>query len=654
MGSSDAVNNERVAFFSPLPPARTGTADYAAELIPELKKLVDLCVFDRIPRNFDPTRFRAVVYQIGNNPFHSEIYRMALRHPGIAVLHEANLHDLIRGMTARHPKAYWGEIYYEIFGEEWQGAKGSRGRQIESQPQSFSMLRRLLDRSQACIVHSSSVESAVRMKGFRGKVARIPHGIRGRRLDGSPCRARLGIGTDQPLIGMFGYMRPGRLLCECLGVFRQLLDCFPSARMLIAGTAHPEVPLDATIAGLELGGKVLRLDFQKIEDFDECIAACDVILNLRSPTFGESSGITARAFGLGKTVVLSQNGANLDLPDGVCVPLPNDRYRDRTLLEILKWLLSDRAITAEIGASAAGWACETCDWQIVAGQYADFILDRSESRQPAVSDLDEPRVRRYLARWVQQDTDRARYLKEHESRLTRTLQLTPRGTSTDRILEMGCYLQITPALRNLLGYGEIRGCYFGHGESARKWITANDGETFDCEIDLFDCECDEFPYPDGCFAAVLCCELLEHLQRDPMRMMSGVHRALKPGGILLLTTPNISSLRSVNAVLKGDHPGYYARYPDPGVSSGDRGHHREYTPAEIERLLTASGFLVDHIETGNYGASSVAVPGEVLRLLESRGFSTALRGDCIFAIGRKDSLPVNPRPAWLYDAMQAT
>ena len=76
----------RVALFTPLPPARTGTADYAAALIPALQRLVKLTVYDKVPAIFRRGRFDEVVYQIGNNPFHADIYRMALREPGIVVL----------------------------------------------------------------------------------------------------------------------------------------------------------------------------------------------------------------------------------------------------------------------------------------------------------------------------------------------------------------------------------------------------------------------------------------------------------------------------------------------------------------------------------------------------------------------------------------
>jgi SAM-dependent methyltransferase len=257
-------------------------------------------------------------------------------------------------------------------------------------------------------------------------------------------------------------------------------------------------------------------------------------------------------------------------------------------------------------------------------------------------------LREYLRGWVEPGSDRARYLEDHEDRLARTLQLIPPGTGEDRALELGCYLQITPALRHLLGYGEVRGSYLGHGGSVVKTVTARGGETMICAIDLFDCERDIFPYPNGFFATVVCCEVLEHLRRDPMRMMSEIYRVLRQGGILVLTTPNVVSFRAVSAALQGTHPGFYNRYPDPHLTEETK-HEREYTPAEIGRLLEAAGFLVEHIETGRYGGAPPEGIDFASRVLTSLGLSRELRGECIFSIGRKDTLPRDPRPSWLYD-----
>src|SRR3972149_4568747 len=103
---------------------------------------------------------------------------------------------------------------------------------------------------------------------------------------------------------------------------------------------------------------------------------------------------------------------------------------------------------------------------------------------------------------------------------------------------------MTPALRKYLGYGEVRGAYYGPaGQTNQAATTSITGEVFSCPVDLFDAERDRFPYPNEHFQTILCCELIEHLSADPMHMMAEIHRILAPGGVLILTTPNIASLR---------------------------------------------------------------------------------------------------------------
>jgi hypothetical protein len=84
-----------LAFFSPLPPAKSGIADYSATLLDHLKNFAEVEAFSSRPSSFDASRYDAIVYQLGNNPHHSFVYEMAMEYPGVVVLHEANLHHLI-------------------------------------------------------------------------------------------------------------------------------------------------------------------------------------------------------------------------------------------------------------------------------------------------------------------------------------------------------------------------------------------------------------------------------------------------------------------------------------------------------------------------------------------------------------------------------
>jgi glycosyltransferase involved in cell wall biosynthesis/SAM-dependent methyltransferase len=649
MVSSAGAKRGRLAIFTPLPPARTGTADYAAALIRELRKLMEVDVFPGEANGFDARAYDAVLYQIGNNPHHAGAYRAALQHPGVVTLHEANVHDLVAGFTQRHHDAYFREVMYEIFGQEIASIPRSGLTRMDPQPRVFTMMRRLLDRSTGCVVHNRYSEGEVRMKGFRGPLARIPHGASIRHIDGAAHRNRLGL-NDEPLIGIFGYQRPDKRACECLPVFQRLLKDMPRARLLVVGEPHPEVPLAEMVERLGLGENVHLLGYQGLDDFDGYLAACDVVLNLRWPTYGETSGTVMRAFGLAKAVVVSDIAACRDFGEEICIRIPRDEFQEEVLLECLRWLLSDRRITSRIGADAQEWVANTCTWDRVAGAYADFLTsfrEAGETRPHVTSGFDDAAaLRKSLAEWASPDSA-VPYRQEHETRLIRTLQLTPRGEREDRILEMGCYLQITPLLQKVIGYGEVRGCYLGPGGQDRRMVQSQDGDIFDCEIDLFDAELDPYPYSNGHFSTVLCCELLEHMQRDPMHVMSEIHRVLRPGGIVVLTTPNAVSIRAISAILRGGHPGFYTRYSNPAVAGSPR-HAREYTPEEVSELLIDSGFVVVHLETGPYGEPAV-IDMEIVKLLTHLKQPAKLREDCIYAVGRKATTPRNRYPAWLYE-----
>src|ERR1051325_3577811 len=164
----------RLAFFSPLPPARSGIADYSAAVLDPLSRLAQVDTFTGFPESFDASRYDVCVYQLGNNPYHTYAYEAALEHPGVIVLHEANLHHLIADLTIRggDRDAYLREV-------ELNGGAGALAyalryvRTLERGPDyEIPMLRSILGRSRAAIVHSAAVESDLHANGFTGPVDR--------------------------------------------------------------------------------------------------------------------------------------------------------------------------------------------------------------------------------------------------------------------------------------------------------------------------------------------------------------------------------------------------------------------------------------------------------------------------------------------------
>lgn len=383
-------------------------------------------------------------------------------------------------------------------------------------------------------------------------------------------------------------------------------------------------------------------------------------------------------------MVVSDVGSFRELPDDICLKAPVDATEEETLFEYLNLLISRPAVARTLGERARRWVDSECRWDIVAHRYAAFLQQAADGCEPRVaqppedsSDIQEnipdtpgesipgdsvpaapivndPSIpssipESYILGWAESPASRE-YADTHLTRLAKTLAITPPGGPEDRILEMGAYLQITPALKIRLGYGEVRGCYFGEaGKTETRRVRSAEGEEFECAIDLFDAERDRYPYGDGCFATVLCCELIEHLSDDPMHLMSEINRILKPGGHLVLTTPNITSLRAIAGILQGFHPGLFPAYIRPRPSGeSDARHNREYTPREISDLFANSGFQVELLETGPFHEQPKPELAWVNHLLDRYLLLADLRGDGIYAVGRKAG-PVRDRyPPWLY------
>ena len=236
------------------------------------------------------------------------------------------------------------------------------------------------------------------------------------------------------------------------------------------------------------------------------------------------------------------------------------------------------------------------------------------------------------------------YLHQHLDRIARTLTLVPRPCRSRRVLELGAYMHMTPALKLLCGF-DPAGAYLGpKGKKIRKDIVVGD-RSFSCNVDMFDAERDVYPYQDCFFEGVLACEIIEHLVCDPMWMLMEIRRVLAPDGWLLVTTPNCVSLSSIQRALIGRwNPQVFAQYDRRFV--GERPHVREYTPHELFLLLRMAGF---GIETRFTDRTSAANSTWVIPLLAQLGFDTELRGEQIYCLARKqDNSDVERYPAFLY------
>ncbi len=275
------------------------------------------------------------------------------------------------------------------------------------------------------------------------------------------------------------------------------------------------------------------------------------------------------------------------------------------------------------------------EWKKVAAEGLDnFSPDEQEVVNYILSFIDDPKELHYVG--------------QHLRRFVSTLQrIPPAQKSSDRLLELGSLSHIAPAIKKYSGYNEVHCADFWQSEqkSVFEAVTqknANKPETHTFELSNFNVERDPFPYPDNHFRVALCCELIEHLQSDPMHMLWECNRVLEQDGWLLLTTPNIASCRAIEGLLVGCAPYLLAQY---NVRETVDQHNREYAPYEVGVALAAAGFEVIELETEDVWSRSNPA---ILDLLKQVHIGTELRGDNIFALAKKTGAPVERYPKELY------
>ncbi|NOT60689.1 MAG: methyltransferase domain-containing protein, partial [Acidobacteria bacterium] len=254
----------------------------------------------------------------------------------------------------------------------------------------------------------------------------------------------------------------------------------------------------------------------------------------------------------------------------------------------------------------------------------------------------------YVKGFFGNDANATSYLTRHGKRLLRTLELIPPGKPEQRVLELSSYMQMPPLLKRYGNYENITVTNWWEGEPKEKLqsvTNAQTGETVALPMRNVDVERDRFPFADNTFDVALCCELIEHLQEDPMHMLCELNRVMKFGGLLFITTPNVVSAFSIQESLAGSPPYIYGAY-NRGGNRADR-HSREYTPRDISTALEAAGFKVAHLTAEDVWHD---VDESFQSWLEKHSsLPTYLRGDNIFAVGRKLTDKLERYPASLYD-----
>ena len=218
----------------------------------------------------------------------------------------------------------------------------------------------------------------------------------------------------------------------------------------------------------------------------------------------------------------------------------------------------------------------------------DELADRIHPEDPA------------LEEWFQD------YRREHRARLAADLDLVERYVEPGaRVLEYGAVPLLMTSALAALDY-DVSALDIEPGRFASA-ITDLGLAIARCDV-----ETEPVPFDEASFDAVLFNELFEHLRINPIFTLGEVLRVLRPGGRLLLSTPNLRSFRGLRNLLVHNQghavsAGVYRQY-EKLESLGHMGHVREYTTREVSEFLTRIGFRVDGIVyRGGHGKGAVGL-----------------------------------------------
>jgi len=391
-----AGSKPRLAFVSPLPPERTGIADYSAELLPALSEHYDVeVVVDqdyvdgarvdaRIPVR-DEAWLRAnagkidrIVYQVGNSPFHKHMLSLIREIPGTVVLHDFYLSSLMQWLEeCAGLDGAWVQSLYDSHGYM---AVAGRFLSPEETKRHYPANLEVLQHALGVIFHSEYSRGLVQ-KWYGPKFAlqsdvipllRVPAGD----FDKLLSRRRLGIRDDAFLVCSFGFLDPVKLN-------RRLFDSWLSSalasdrrcQLIFVGEGHGGDygrNLKSAIESSGLGDRVRITGYVAADEFKHYLMAADLAVQLRTHSKGEVSAAVLDCMNYGVPAIVNANGSMAELDARSVWKLP-DEFTDAELAQALETLWKSSESRQALSSRSRGLILENCSPKVCAKKYMHAI-----------------------------------------------------------------------------------------------------------------------------------------------------------------------------------------------------------------------------------------------------------------------------------------
>jgi glycosyltransferase involved in cell wall biosynthesis len=384
----------KLAYFSPLPPAPTGIADYSADVLALLAARHDVVAVhdqetvdeERLPcpalraERFTAGSFDAAVYQLGNGPGHDFIYAWLARAPGLLVLHDLVLHhararmflaspealayaaaphDAARRAAARPAlEAYEAELEYSYPGRGARLAEAHLGTVGDLLPYAYPLFRIPVEASRAVGVHNQCMAEAVATEVPDARVARIAMPVQPVPVpagDVVALRARLGLAPDELVVACFGLLTREKRIETVARAVARACTAVPRLRLLLVGPVADRSALDDMLDRTGVRTRTTVTGRVPLAELAAHMEVADIVAHLRYPTARETSAALLRVLAQGRPAIVSDL-ENLDeVPEGAAVKVDVADEEGEVTRAILR-LAASAELRARVGAGARRFA----------------------------------------------------------------------------------------------------------------------------------------------------------------------------------------------------------------------------------------------------------------------------------------------------------
>ncbi|MFP4155850.1 MAG: glycosyltransferase, partial [Halothiobacillaceae bacterium] len=397
MPSAFRPRRPRLACIAPLPPSRSGIADYVAMLLPALARYYDLELVAPQETLADPWlqanfplrdipwferhagRYDRVLYHMGNSSFHGHIPSLLERRPGVVVQHDFFVTDLRAHLDST--RATDGGLADALFhGHGYRALDDLQRDGADAVRKVYPACLDLLENALGVLVHSQHARDLARQHyPWIGQdnwhTVAMPR-ARPLAIGRDQARQRLDIPADCHLCISLGFIAPTKASLELIEAWARGLGARDHRAILVlVGEKPPDEyggRLQGLIDNLPVGNRIRITGYVDREDYACWVRAADLAVQLRRNTRGETSAAVHDCLRAGLPLLVSATGSLAEIPDDAAWKLPAD-FSVGDLQQAIERVAVDPGLARAYGRRAARHAESCCAPERVARQYVEAI-----------------------------------------------------------------------------------------------------------------------------------------------------------------------------------------------------------------------------------------------------------------------------------------